>query len=197
MPSSHPVRLAFVLLVVASACVASSARAQAPEDGGRAAVKVQLSGADETVALERQADGSFRFVLLRHDGGREALTPEAFAARVYQEQASRGFWLRLMNITSPWGLAWVGLGLLGQVLFAGRMLAQWLASERLKRSVVPQSFWWMSLAGSSMLIVYFAWRKDIVGILGQGTGWLIYLRNLWLIRTHHGQPSPGADPLSP
>ena len=194
MLSSQRLRLWLALLVVGSAFATSSLRAQAPP--GPAAVKVQLSGADATVALERQADGSFRFVLYRHDGSHEALTPEAFAARVYEEQASRGFWLRLMNITSPWGLAWVGLGLLGQVLFAGRMLAQWVASERIRRSVVPQSFWWMSLAGSSMLIVYFAWRKDIVGILGQGTGWLIYLRNLWLIRTHCGQPSAGPDPLS-
>lgn len=168
-----------------------------PASAGRAAVKVQLSGADETVTLERQADGAFRFVLHRHDGSLELLTPEAFAERVYGEQASRGLWLRLMNITSPWGLAWVGLGLLGQVLFAGRMIAQWLASEKRKRSVVPESFWWMSLAGSSMLIVYFAWRKDLVGILGQATGWLIYLRNLWLIRTHRGDPSPEANPLPP
>lgn len=197
MLSSHSLRHWLVLLVVASAYAASFARAQPPEDAGRASVKVQLSGADETVAIERQADGSYRFVLHRHDGSLEPLTPEQFAARVHGEQANRGLWLRLMNITSPWGLAWVGLGLAGQVLFAGRMIAQWLASEKSKRSVVPESFWWMSLAGSSMLIVYFAWRKDVVGILGQTTGWLIYLRNLWLIRTHHGQPSAEADPLLP
>ncbi|MEM6911223.1 MAG: lipid-A-disaccharide synthase N-terminal domain-containing protein [Verrucomicrobiota bacterium] len=79
------------------------------------------------------------------------------------------------------GLFWVGLGLLGQFLFTGRMIVQWLASEKQKRSVVPTAFWWMSLGGSSLLIIYFTWRVDIVGILGQSTGWFIYLRNLWFI----------------
>jgi hypothetical protein len=32
-----------------------------------------------------------------------------------------------------------------------------------------------------MLLVYFLWRKDVVGVLGQATGWVIYMRNLWLI----------------
>jgi lipid-A-disaccharide synthase-like uncharacterized protein len=32
-----------------------------------------------------------------------------------------------------------------------------------------------------MLLAYFIWRRDIVGVLGQSTGWFIYLRNLWLI----------------
>jgi lipid-A-disaccharide synthase-like uncharacterized protein len=43
------------------------------------------------------------------------------------------------------------------------------------------AFWWMSLVGASMLLVYFIWRRDIVGILGQATGWFIYIRNLVLI----------------
>jgi lipid-A-disaccharide synthase-like uncharacterized protein len=75
----------------------------------------------------------------------------------------------------------VGLGFLGQALFTGRMLVQWLTSERQRRSVVPVAFWWLSLAGASMLLGYFVWRKDIVGVLGQGTGWAIYVRNLWLL----------------
>lgn len=180
MRASRKPFLCFLLLASLSAGDIY-ARAAEPAPTGRAAVKVQLSGADETVALERQADGRYRFLLEHLDGSLEPLTPEAFAARVHGEQASRGFWLRLMNITSPLGLAWVALGLAGQVIFAGRMIAQWVASEKLKRSVVPDVFWWMSLAGSSMLIAYFAWRKDLVGVLGQATGWLIYVRNLWLI----------------
>ncbi|MEM8872751.1 MAG: lipid-A-disaccharide synthase N-terminal domain-containing protein [Planctomycetota bacterium] len=75
----------------------------------------------------------------------------------------------------------VGLGLFGQVLFTGRMLVQWLVSEKQKRSTVPVVFWWMSLGGASLLLIYFVWRRDIVGVLGQGTGWGIYARNLWLI----------------
>jgi lipid-A-disaccharide synthase-like uncharacterized protein len=86
-----------------------------------------------------------------------------------------------MNISSPIGILWVGIGLCGQIAFTGRMLVQWLVSEKKKKSVVPVVFWWMSLLGASMLLAYFIWRKDIIGVLGQGTGWIIYLRNLWLI----------------
>jgi len=172
-------------------------RAEAPRSAARqpaeltreapAAVKVQLSGADETVPLARGEDGSLLFLLHHHDGTVEALSPEAFARRVHDEQAHRGFWLRFLNITSPVGVAWVALGLLGQILFTGRMLFQWIASEKSRRSVVPTAFWWMSLAGATLLLAYFIWRKDVVGVLGQATGWLIYLRNLWLI--HVPRPS--------
>lgn len=88
---------------------------------------------------------------------------------------------RLFDITAWTGLLWVLFGLLGQTVFMGRMIIQWLASERVKTSVVPPAFWWMSLLGSSMLMIYFIWRVEIVGLLGQATGWLIYVRNLWFI----------------
>lgn len=158
------------------------AASEAASEAGKAAVKVQLEGADETVPLVRHSDGSYRFILQDGVGGSVELSPEQFAERVHREQANRGFWFRLLNITSRWGLAWVALGLAGQIIFAGRMLVQWLTSEKERRSVIPLSFWWMSVVGSSLLILYFIWRKDIVGVLGQSTGWLIYLRNLWLIR---------------
>ncbi|GAB4110201.1 MAG: hypothetical protein Kow00105_18950 [Phycisphaeraceae bacterium] len=114
-------------------------------------------------------------------GETDRLSPQDYALLLLQKDDSRSFWFRLLNISSPVGVAWVVLGLLGQVLFTGRMVVQWLVSEKHRQSVVPPAFWWMSLAGASMLITYFIWRKDIVGFLGQGTGWLIYLRNLWLI----------------
>ncbi|MCY2958467.1 MAG: lipid-A-disaccharide synthase N-terminal domain-containing protein [Planctomycetota bacterium] len=87
----------------------------------------------------------------------------------------------LLNITSPAGIVWVTLGFLGQLLFTGRMLVQWLISEQSRRSVIPTAFWWMSLAGASMLLAYFLWRRDPIGVLGQATGWFIYVRNLWMI----------------
>jgi lipid-A-disaccharide synthase-like uncharacterized protein len=84
----------------------------------------------------------------------------------------------------------VSVGLLGQVLFTGRMIVQWLASEKKHESVVPPVFWWMSLIGSLMLLSYFTWRRDIVGILGQGFGLAIYLRNLHLIYFPRTRPEP-------
>ncbi len=115
------------------------------------------------------------------NGETQRMTPEQYALLLLQKDDSRAFTFRLLNISTPIGIAWVALGLLGQVLFTGRMIVQWLVSEKKKQSVVPPAFWWMSLFGASMLIAYFIWRKDIVGFLGQGTGWLIYGRNLWLI----------------
>jgi lipid-A-disaccharide synthase-like uncharacterized protein len=96
-------------------------------------------------------------------------------------------WLfRLLNITSWTGLAWVTLGFAGQALFFTRLLVQWLASEKKKRSIVPVGFWWLSLAGGVMLFSYFVWRRDIVGALGQSTGVVVYARNLRLIYRKSG-----------
>lgn len=119
--------------------------------------------------------------VLRLDGSEELLSPKDFTQILDQSAAGQSPFLRLLNISSRAGIAWVLLGLLGQVLFTGRMVVQWLTSERARRSVVPVAFWWMSLSGATMLLIYFIWRRDIVGILGQSTGWFIYSRNLWLI----------------
>ena len=114
----------------------------------------------------------------------EAMTADAFLAEVARRQNAggrRGAMYQLLDITGPFGIAWVAIGLAGQVLFTGRMIVQWLASEKAKQSVVPPAFWWMSFLGATMLLAYFTWRVDVVGILGQVTGWFIYVRNLWLI----------------
>ena len=133
------------------------------------------------VWLAADGEGGHWYLLDLEDGETEKVRPDELAARLERDHWSRGLLYRVFNITSFAGIAWVALGLLGQVLFTGRMLLQWLTSERARRSVVPVGFWWMSLSGASMLLVYFVWRRDIVGILGQGAGWIIYIRNLWLI----------------
>lgn len=76
---------------------------------------------------------------------------------------------------------WLILGFGAQALFASRFLVQWIASEREGRSVIPVSFWFISLAGGILLLAYAIWRKDPVFILGQTTGAFIYTRNLVLI----------------
>lgn len=157
-------------------------------------VKVKLENAAGNPRLVQLEDGSFRYVFQMRDGSRQSLTPQEFSHRLYAEQSSRNIWWRLMNITTPLGIAWVGVGLLGQVLFTGRMVVQWLVSERRRRSVVPVAFWWMSLLGATMLLTYFLWRKDVVGVLGQATGWFIYVRNLWLIYGRTIRRRIAADP---
>jgi lipid-A-disaccharide synthase-like uncharacterized protein len=90
---------------------------------------------------------------------------------------------------------WLAIGFFGQALFSVRLLWQWIASERGKRCVVPTIFWWLSLGGASMLLAYFIWRRDPVGILGQGFGWIIYARNLALIRAENLRQTPSESNL--
>ncbi len=152
-------------------------------------LKVRIAGV-QRLELVRTPDGRYLYDVTWRDGRRERLTPDRLAEVTWRGYQGRPWLFLLFNISSWGGVAWVGLGLLGQVLFSGRMIVQWLASERRKRSVVPVAFWWMSLAGATMLLVYFVWRRDIVGVLGQSTGWLIYVRNLWLIYRRHGDAAP-------
>ncbi|NQU68595.1 MAG: lipid-A-disaccharide synthase N-terminal domain-containing protein [Candidatus Marinimicrobia bacterium] len=77
---------------------------------------------------------------------------------------------------------WLILGFVGQAFFTMRFLLQWIYSEKKKQSLVPVSFWIFSILGSSMLLIYSIYRKDPVFILGQSFGFIVYFRNLYLIR---------------
>lgn len=79
---------------------------------------------------------------------------------------------------------WLAIGLLGQALFSARFLIQWLASEKVKRSIVPDLFWYFSLGGGIVLFLYAIHRRDPVFMLGQGTGIFIYVRNIYFVLTH-------------
>jgi lipid-A-disaccharide synthase-like uncharacterized protein len=80
-----------------------------------------------------------------------------------------------------WDL-WLAMGFLAQLLFSLRFFVQWIASERKRESYVPEVFWYFSLAGGALLLVYAIHRRDPVFILGQASGLLVYLRNIALIR---------------
>ena len=74
------------------------------------------------------------------------------------------------------------LGLAGQLMFSARFLVQWIVSEKRKKSVVPISFWFLSLFGSFLLLIYAIYKKDIVFTLGQLFGFIVYIRNLLIIK---------------
>ncbi|NBN62425.1 hypothetical protein GWI72_07355 [Microvirga tunisiensis] len=76
---------------------------------------------------------------------------------------------------------WIVLGFFAQFLFSMRFIVQWLASERVGRSIVPVAFWFFSIGGGALLLVYAIQREDPVFIAGQALGLIIYFRNLWLI----------------
>ena len=73
------------------------------------------------------------------------------------------------------------IGFAGQGLFAMRFIIQWLTSEKQARSVIPLAFWYFSIGGGAVLLLYALLRKDPVIICGQGLGLFIYVRNLYLI----------------
>lgn len=73
------------------------------------------------------------------------------------------------------------VGVVGQTLFFSRFLVQWIASERKGESTVPEVFWYLSLVGGSLTLVYAIWRKDPIFTVAQATGLLVYARNLMLI----------------
>jgi len=88
---------------------------------------------------------------------------------------------------------WFLLGLVGQTAFFSRFLVQWLASERAGQSVIPIAFWYLSLAGSALLLFYAIHRQEPIFLLGQTLGGFVYARNLVLIRrdTDAAQSSKG------
>ncbi len=74
------------------------------------------------------------------------------------------------------------IGYLGNGIFGLRFLVQWLASEKQKKSVIPYSFWIISIVGSVLSLTYGIYRRDPVYIIGQAPNVLIYSRNIYLIK---------------
>lgn len=74
---------------------------------------------------------------------------------------------------------WVALGFVAQLLFTARFAAQWIASERENRMVIPLAFWFLSIGGGLLLLIYAIHRRDPVFIAGQAFGVFVYARNLY------------------
>jgi lipid-A-disaccharide synthase-like uncharacterized protein len=90
-------------------------------------------------------------------------------------------WLYDVQSVSVVEKIWIAVGFSGQFLFSMRFLYQWFKSEQVKRSVVPEAFWYFSFMGGVILLTYAIHRHDMVFIVGQASGLLIYIRNIWLI----------------
>lgn len=76
---------------------------------------------------------------------------------------------------------WLIVGFAAQAMFSARFLIQWIASERVRKSVVPETFWYFSFVGGAMLLAYAIHRADPVFMLGQAFGLLVYTRNIWFL----------------
>jgi len=76
---------------------------------------------------------------------------------------------------------WLVVGIIAQALFTMRFLVQWIASERAGHSVIPVTFWFFSIGGGVLLLIYALSRKDAVFIAGQAFGVFVYVRNLYFV----------------
>ena len=95
--------------------------------------------------------------------------------------------------TTATEMIWLGVGFLAQLMFSMRFIVQWIASERARRSIVPETFWYFSMVGGAMLFAYAIYRLDPVFMLGQGMGLLIYARNIYFIRAHNRAAALAAE----
>lgn len=91
----------------------------------------------------------------------------------------------LINSFAAWLVTqmnfWVLLGLFGQSLFMMRFIFQWIHSERVKQSIIPEVFWYFSLSGGIIVLIYAIHKQDLVFILSQALGSIIYIRNIQFI----------------
>lgn len=91
--------------------------------------------------------------------------------------------LLFKNEAIPGWLLW--LGIISQIVFTLRFVYQWLYSEFKKTSALPLGFWVLSLAGSTLILVYAINRKDPVLFVGHLLGSIIYVRNLILLQNQN------------
>ena len=94
-------------------------------------------------------------------------------------------------VTNPEKLMII-VGFAGQGLLAMRFILQWLSSEKQAKSVIPVAFWYFSIGGGAVLLLYAIWRQDPVIICGQGLGLFIYLRNSYFIRRDRSKDASAA-----
>jgi lipid-A-disaccharide synthase-like uncharacterized protein len=108
------------------------------------------------------------------------------------------YWHSLWQKADVW---WLLVGYLGQIIFAGRFIVQWWVSEKAGRSVMPYSFWTMSIVGTVLVFVYACYKHDPVFILAYSLNVFIYIRNLMLIHRHRAvvaaQAAAGENPSPP
>ena len=88
---------------------------------------------------------------------------------------------------------WKFVGWLGNAVFAARFFVQWLATEKRKQVVIPMAFWWLSLIGSLLLLIYGIHQQDSVFIFAYAFTWIPYIRNIVI---HHRNKAARVDCVS-
>lgn len=96
-------------------------------------------------------------------------------------------WFRIPTL--PWQdsaasdvtMAWHLIGFLGLALFNSRFWIQWWLVEKYQKSYLGAAFWWISLVGELLCLLYFFVINDPVNFLGPLFALVPYVRNLMLI----------------
>jgi lipid-A-disaccharide synthase-like uncharacterized protein len=88
---------------------------------------------------------------------------------------------------------WLIIGFIGQGVFGARFFIQWLYSEKYRKSIIPDIFWYISILGGMVLLAYALHKKDPVFIMGQFMGLFIYARNIYFIREAKKQQKHGTQ----
>lgn len=78
-------------------------------------------------------------------------------------------------------IIWLMVGMIGQLIFFSRWILQWWVSEKQNKSTIPLSFWWCSLIGGGITLIYAFHIKSLPFILAQFMGIIVYFRNIYLI----------------
>ncbi len=135
---------------------------------------------------------SYRQVCLWLVGSAVAVTA-AFAVQSYVFFGSFFDWIQIPS--TPWSseklpnvtYLWHAVGTAGIVLFASRFWVQWWCAEKEKTSYLGEAFWWLSLSGAILSLVYFMHIQDVVNAVGPAVGMVPYIRNLMLLKATTAQ----------
>ena len=87
----------------------------------------------------------------------------------------------MLNFVQNYENLFLIIGFVGLGIFASRFIVLWIYSERIGESKIPIVFWYLSIFGGFMLLIYAISRSDPVIITGQLFGIIVYSRNLILI----------------
>src|SRR5262245_22575401 len=88
---------------------------------------------------------------------------------------------------------WLAFGLFAHLLFTARFLGPSISREGAGPSVIPIAFWFFSMGGGLMTLIYGIAKREPVIIIGQSMATIIYIRNIMLIVKHRGKASKTLD----
>ena len=90
-----------------------------------------------------------------------------------------------MKHWDAWTIIWNIIGITGQTVFTSRVVVQWFVTEKKKQVVMPDAYWWLSIVGSLMLLLFAVfYDKHYVIIFSYAFPWIPYVRNLIINHRH-------------